>query len=437
MTSKKKRRGRGKNITSALDLLGREPYRTIIEIIYLFGEAEPRQIIYVCNNENEKELILQNAELTRPEMYQRLWRINGYRNSEVKQLIHSRPENPPLHPLNSDNLKKFLNTLIKCGIIERKGRGKYQIAWAFEKEFARESDKNIINRYPGSEITDKAREYGITLYGVEHLKKRLEKADIREFAVSGLKHLKGEDYLEDISEKLSDILDNLWQLGDDIKTVQNYLVTVFLTKQLNQQSKTIKDFFIKHNWEELANFALIAFLTVISSSSDPHRFTKYLSPEEGRIVKDYMGLNEEERNVVKKIVNECWEEYHKVNASFSLFYSDIKYSPSPLTLEGGLQESRIDAIMNDNTLNFEERVQRRNGVFKEQYPDEFADAEAHIEETKPQEQEWQEKSNEIGKKYGNDVPLGNTPEGREIIKKQLEELLEKGLMERKKREEKG
>ena len=447
MPSEKKRRGRGKNITSALELLDREPYRTIIEIIYLFGEAEPRQIICVSNNENEKALILRDKEMTQLEKLRHLHHIDRYGNkNEVKWL--SRPDNPSLYPLNSDNLKKFLNTLIKCGIIERKGRGKYQIAWAFKKEFVRESNKNVINRYSGSAITDKAREYGITLYGLEHFKGQLKKADVlksdfNEFSPDELEYLnedegklKGENYLNNIEDKLLKIFDKLYEVSADVKTAHKYLVTVFLFKQLKQQSKSIRNFFIKHNWEERAKFFMTGRVKIMFLLGGSPQSPKCLIPEEVEIAKDYLNLNEEERNIVKKLVSECRREYNKVNVPFSLFYSDEKISPSPLTIEGALKESRIKAIMNDNTLSSEKQEQLLDKVYKEQYPDVIDELEAYEEESKKRsqefEQEIEEKLNELGIN-GDEVVYGDIPEVLEILGKHVEKLQEKT----KKKEENG
>ena len=178
MASEKKRKGRGKNITSALELLDREPYRTIIEIIHLFGEAAPWQIIYVSNNENEKEL----TQRERGKL-QRLRRINKYKKegNEVKQLIHSRPDNPPCYPLNSDNLKKYLNTLIQWGIVEKIERGSYRIAPSLKNEIARKSNTRIIDSYARDDISDFS-ESNLIVYGFEHFCKQLEEADRSEDA---------------------------------------------------------------------------------------------------------------------------------------------------------------------------------------------------------------------------------------------------------------
>jgi len=330
-------------------------------------------------------------------------------------------------------LRDYLDILIKCGIVERKGRGKYQITWAFKKEFARKSNKDIIDRYSTIEIADKAHEHGITLYGLEGLMKLLEKTDTSDGTTSK-KHLKGEGYFKNIETKLSNISSELWMLSADIELAQRYLVSVFLFKHLKRKEENIKEFFRKHNPEEVLDIKWrLPILKAISFLSNPIQIIKYFPQREVETAKDYLKLNKAQREEVEKIIDECWKNYFKVKVPFSLFYSDIKNSPSPLTLEGALKESRIDVIMNDKTLSIEEQQQRILEVEKEQHPESFANFETWREEDKVQWEKIQKKLKEVGDKYGANVCLGDIPEVREILEKRIEKL----LIERKKIEEKG
>ena len=258
MASEKKRKGRGKNITSALELLDREPYRTIIEIIHLFGEAAPWQIIYVSNNENEKEL----TQRERGKL-QRLRRINKYKKegNEVKQLIHSRPDNPPRYPLNSDNLKKFLNTLIQWGIVEKLERGRYQIAPFFKNEIIRKSNTRIIDFYAKDNISDFS-ESNLIVYGFEHLRKQLEEADRSEYA-----------------QKLSSEYPDIYLFSIDTKFKEDLNKGVF-PQELKDKFKV--DFMIEvreiEEWKEEKDYLLMHYskwLPRILSLSDNATIMKF------------------------------------------------------------------------------------------------------------------------------------------------------------------
>lgn len=445
MASEKKRRG--KKITSSIELLGREPYRTIIEIIYHFEESEPQQIRCAINNGDEEKLKLGHIHnylgdgrwVKSQEEYKRKTR-------DIKQLIQSRPDKPRYH-LTPFNLRDYLNTLIKWGIVEKTGipekkeRGKYQLTNSFKKEFARESNKKIINGYPGSAITDIAREYGITLYGLGGLIKQLEKADIsdfKEFAPDQLKHLKGEDYINDIGDNILKINDGLLQFSNDIKDAKDYLLNVSLLRRILQtKDAAIRDFFIQHR-KELLGFKF----SIIFSLSDPSRITKYLSQNEAETVKDYLKLNGKQKNAVKTLVNE-YDKSSLISPNsfrrkflllpFTLFYSDIKHSPSPLTIEVALRESRIDAIMNDNTLSFVEKKQLVENLRKEIYP-EFDDTQGY--EWEKLCQEMNEKIKVVMTKYDDDVGPGDVPEVS-VLKKKYKEKLVIQCLEIEKRIEEG
>lgn len=178
MQGEKKRKGRGKKITSALGLLDNEPYRTIIDVINYLEEAEPQQIRCVINNEDEENLKLDHIHndldsvgrwVNSKEEYKRKTR-------EVKQLIQSRPDKPLFNPFTSANIRDYLDKLIEWRIVEKIERRCYQIAPSLKNEIIRKSNTRIIDSYARDDISDFT-ESNLIVYGFEHLCKQLEEAD--------------------------------------------------------------------------------------------------------------------------------------------------------------------------------------------------------------------------------------------------------------------
>ncbi len=177
MQGEKKRKGRGKKITSALGVLDNEPYRTIIDVINYLEEAEPQQIRCVINNEDEENLKLDHIHtfdsvgrwVNSKEEYKRKTR-------EVKQLIQSHPDKPLFNPFTPANIRDYLDKLIEWRIVEKIERRRYQIAPSFKNEIIRKSNKRIIDHYSRDDISDFS-ESNLIAYGFEHLRKQLEGAD--------------------------------------------------------------------------------------------------------------------------------------------------------------------------------------------------------------------------------------------------------------------
>ena len=199
MQGEKKRKGRGKKITSASGLLDNEPYRTIIDVINYLKEAEPQQIRCVINNEDEENLKLGHIHnyldsvgrwVNSKEEYKRKTR-------EVKQLIQSRPDKPLFNPFTSANIRDYLDKLIEWRIVEKIERRRYQIEPSFKNEIIRKSNKRIIDYYARDDISDFS-ESNLIVYGFEHLRKQLKEADRSE---CGQKLL---------SKRLSDYSDTCW-----------------------------------------------------------------------------------------------------------------------------------------------------------------------------------------------------------------------------------
>ena len=183
MKGDKKRRG--PKITSRIELLDREPYRTVIEVINhlekVMGEAEPKQILFVINaeeplyTEHVREDQLKNL---RNRVYNKA--IYENRTKEVKSSIQSRPDKSKYN-LTKYNLRDYLNTLIQWGIVEKLERGRYQIAPSLKNEIIRKSNKRIIDYYARDDISDFS-ESKLIVYGFEYLRKQLEEADRSEYA---------------------------------------------------------------------------------------------------------------------------------------------------------------------------------------------------------------------------------------------------------------
>lgn len=199
MQGEKKRKGRGKKITSALGLLDNEPYRTIIDVINYLEEAEPQQIRCMINNEDEENLKMDHIHnyldsvgrwVNSKEEYKRKTR-------EVKQLIQSRPDKPLFNPFTSANIRDYLDKLIEWRIVEKIERRRYQIEPSFKNEIVRKSNKRIIDFYARDDISDFS-ESNLIVYGFEHLRKQLEEADRSE---CGQKLL---------SKRLSNYSDTCW-----------------------------------------------------------------------------------------------------------------------------------------------------------------------------------------------------------------------------------
>jgi len=412
MTEEKKRRGA--KIISAVELLNREPHRTIIEIIYLLegtmGEAEPKQILNVFNAKEDplytKHVREHHAKIIR----NRVYNIDLYESNthKIKRIIQSRPDKPKYN-ITRFNLRDYLNILLKWQIVEKIERGSYKIADPFKKEFVRKSNKEIINGYIADEITpDK---YGITLYGVELLAEQLEE------------NPEGQKHLNNIKNTILNIKAELWQVSRDIQKAKYHLAISLLSKELKNQSPAIKEFFSQHDLVSLLDFQHM--FKVLDAMNGFDNIEVDFHVKEIEIVKDYLHLHQKEQNTIKELLTKCKKERSKHAYPFTLFYSDATFSPTPRNLDATLKESRYKAIWEDDKLSYEEKAQRAGELYLTSK--DFAMLEARNEEWK----EIQEKLKELGNKYDDHTPVGDIPEIRELIEKQLE----KALIERKKIEE--
>ncbi len=365
MESKKRR---GQKITSPMDLIYREPYRTVIEAIYLLdketGEAEPKQILFVINSEatlSVKDVPEHPTKFIRNHIYNK--KLYEKSTGEVRSIFQSRSVKTRFE-VTRYNIRDYLNTLIRWDIIKKIERGRYKINDSFKKELIRKSNINIIDNYDLMEITDESREY--TFYGLEQLFRELlatDSSDIEKYAPKGLPHLKGKDYVNSIKNKLSKVLDELKDVDYEIGMARTYLfMDYFLRKVLETKDTAVKDFFVKGG-EELLDFNNLYLYEGSFYRTDKYKQIalykeEYNNEEYKKILEDYLKLSEEQKNIVYNLIRDEWQRVNTKDERprplsvtdpkpFTFFYSDAPLSPSMLTVEGAINYSREFVISDE------------------------------------------------------------------------------------------